>query len=112
MNKPKTPITPAALRGQMVDVLDRFRRGEASKADVEEATRALRASSAKMRSEARMLKAMLSLQTADDSRGRPPLPDADVMKPVSIYMKAAQREKLQRLGGAPWVRKKIDQAKE
>lgn len=34
------------------------------------------------------------------------------MVPVSIKMRPAQRDKLQRLGGAPWVRKKIDQAKE
>ena len=34
------------------------------------------------------------------------------MVPVTVKMQPAQREKLQRLGGAPWVRKKIDQAKE
>lgn len=34
------------------------------------------------------------------------------MKPVSIKMTDAQKEKLVRLGGAPWVRKKIDGAKE
>lgn len=34
------------------------------------------------------------------------------MVPVTIKLEPAQKEKLQRLGGAPWVRKKIDQAKE
>jgi len=34
------------------------------------------------------------------------------MKPVSIKMTNAQRDKLKKLGGAPWVREKIDKAKE
>lgn len=34
------------------------------------------------------------------------------MRVVSIKMTDEQKEKLARLGGAPWVRKKIDQAKE
>jgi hypothetical protein len=34
------------------------------------------------------------------------------MIPVSVKMRPDQREKLKRLGGAPWVRKKIDQARE
>lgn len=34
------------------------------------------------------------------------------MVPVTVNMRPAQREKLRRLGGAPWVRKKIDQAPE
>ena len=34
------------------------------------------------------------------------------MIPVSIKMKPAQRDKLLRLGGSPWVRERIDQAKE
>jgi hypothetical protein len=41
-----------------------------------------------------------------------PKPEGEVMEPVSIYMKPAQRERLQRLGGAPWVRDRIDKAKE
>lgn len=32
--------------------------------------------------------------------------------PVTIKLSEAQKEKLQRLGGAPWVREKIDKAKE
>lgn len=34
------------------------------------------------------------------------------MVPVTIKMQPAQREKLTRLGGAPWVRNAIDKAKE
>ena len=43
--------------------------------------------------------------------GRKPEGD-EAMVPVTLKMQPAQREKLQRLGGAAWVRKKIDQAKE
>lgn len=32
--------------------------------------------------------------------------------PIAIRMTTGQRDKLGRLGGAPWVRKKIDKAKE
>lgn len=45
-------------------------------------------------------------------RGRPRLPDGEVMVPVMVKMKPAQKDKLQRLGGAPWVRDRIDRAKE
>lgn len=45
-------------------------------------------------------------------RGRPLLPEDEVMAPVTIYLKPSQRVKLQRLGGAAWVRQKIDGAKE
>lgn len=31
---------------------------------------------------------------------------------VGVKMKPAQRDKLKRLGGAPWVRESIDKAKE
>jgi hypothetical protein len=44
--------------------------------------------------------------------GRKPLPEGEAMVPVTVKMQPSQREKLQRLGGSPWVRKKIDQAKE
>ena len=33
------------------------------------------------------------------------------MKPVTIKLNDAQREKLPKLGGAAWVRQKIDKAK-
>ena len=45
------------------------------------------------------------------ARGRPPLPEGEAMVPVMVKMKPAQKEKLQRLGGAPWLRQKIDRAK-
>jgi hypothetical protein len=45
-------------------------------------------------------------------RGRPPLLEDEAMVPVTVYMKSAQREKLRRLGGAPWVRERINQARE
>lgn len=32
--------------------------------------------------------------------------------PVTVKLEPAQKAKLQRLGGAPWVRQQIDQAKE
>lgn len=51
--------------------------------------------------------------TAEEAvRGRPPLPEEEAMVPVTVYMKPAQREKLRRLGGAPWVRERINQARE
>ena len=34
------------------------------------------------------------------------------MVPVTLKMLPKQKEKLTRLGGAPWLRKKIDDAKE
>ncbi|MDB5957700.1 hypothetical protein [Ramlibacter sp.] len=43
--------------------------------------------------------------------GRKPLGEEPTVI-VAIRMLPEQREKLQRLGGAPWLRKKIDQAKE
>lgn len=45
-------------------------------------------------------------------RGRPPLPEGEAMVPVMVKMKPAQKEKLARLGGAPWMRDRIDKAKE
>lgn len=44
--------------------------------------------------------------------GRKPKEESEAMVPVSIKMKAEQKEKLARLGGAPWVRDKIDRARE
>lgn len=43
--------------------------------------------------------------------GRPRERD-EPMVPFTMKLEPTQKEKLQRLGGAPWVRKKIDQAKE
>jgi hypothetical protein len=44
--------------------------------------------------------------------GRKPLPEGEALVPVTIKMKPTQKDKLQRLGGAPWVRQKIDRAQE
>ena len=45
-------------------------------------------------------------------QGRKPLTEGEVLLSVSIKMSAQQREKLGRLGGALWVRNKIDKARE
>lgn len=39
------------------------------------------------------------------------MPEGEAMVPVTVKMMPAQREKLAMLGGAPWVRQKIDKAK-
>jgi len=49
---------------------------------------------------------------AGRGQGRKPLsPDAPTI-PVSIKMTTDQRDKLGRLGGSPWVRARIDKARE
>lgn len=48
---------------------------------------------------------------AGRGQGRKPLEEGEAMRPVSIKMSLSQREKLAQLGGAPWVRNKIDKAK-
>lgn len=40
--------------------------------------------------------------------GRKPLVDGTTTVPVTLRLTTPQRDKLQRLGGAPWVRNKID----
>lgn len=44
--------------------------------------------------------------------GRKPLAAGEETVTVSIRVTVAQREKLERLGGAKWVRDRIDRAKE
>lgn len=45
--------------------------------------------------------------------GRPAqVAGAPATSPITIKLSEAQKDKLQRLGGAPWVREKIDKAKE
>jgi hypothetical protein len=46
------------------------------------------------------------------SPGRKPLSEGVKTIGVTLKMTVVQREKLARLGGAPWVREKIDKAKE
>ncbi len=45
-------------------------------------------------------------------QGRPPVKAGEETVTVSLRMTPAQREKLERLGGAKWVRDRIDRAKE
>jgi hypothetical protein len=45
-------------------------------------------------------------------QGRPPVKAGEETITVSLRMTPAQREKLSRLGGAKWVRERIDRAKE
>lgn len=45
-------------------------------------------------------------------QGRPPVKAGEETVTVSLRMTQAQREKLESLGGAKWVRDRIDRAKE
>ncbi len=49
---------------------------------------------------------------AGRGQGRHPVKAGEETVTVSLRMTAAQREKLERLGGAKWVRDRIDRAKE
>jgi len=49
---------------------------------------------------------------AGRGQGRKPETPGVPMVPVTLKMLPKQKEKLSRLGGAPWVRKKIDEEKE
>ncbi len=49
---------------------------------------------------------------AGRGQGRKPKEVSEAMVPVSIKMSDEQRAKLLRLGGAPWVRDRIDKARE
>lgn len=48
---------------------------------------------------------------AGRGQGRKPLA-GEAMVPVSVKMTHEQREKLHRLGGSPWLRARIDKARE
>jgi hypothetical protein len=48
---------------------------------------------------------------AGRGQGRKPKDHSDAKKPVTIRLDEEQREKLVRLGGAPWIRERIDKAK-
>lgn len=45
-------------------------------------------------------------------QGRKPLLGDEPMVGITVKVSVAQRDKLGRLGGAPWVRDRIDKAKE
>lgn len=53
-----------------------------------------------------------SLGGARPGSGRKPIAEGSVTVPVTVKLTPPQREKLKRLGGAPWVRERIDKAKE
>lgn len=60
------------------------------------------------------MKTIASMSYSDQpmlSRGRPKSIDGTPVK-VTLRLSEEQREKLDRLGGAAWVRKKIEQAQE
>jgi hypothetical protein len=59
-----------------------------------------------------MLKKLSGRGGAGRGQGRKPLLEGEALQPVSIKMSVPQREKLVRLGGAPWVRSRIDKARE
>ena len=49
---------------------------------------------------------------ATKSRGRPRIEEGQETFPVTVRMTGGQKEKLDRLGGSPWMRSKIDKARE
>lgn len=59
-----------------------------------------------------MEKKLVGRGGAGRGQGRNPLAEGEAMIPVNINMLPAQKEKLKGLGGAPWVREKIDKARE
>ena len=50
--------------------------------------------------------------TIKRGRGRPKLATGEETVPFVVRVTLSQRDKLQRLGGAKWVRSRIDRAKE
>lgn len=48
---------------------------------------------------------------AGRGQGRKPAHPDGAMVPVTVKMTVQQKDKLQELGGAPWVRERIDKAK-
>lgn len=51
------------------------------------------------------------MSAAKPRRGRPPLDPADVADvKINVRLTQAQREKVDALGGAPWIRAAIDAA--
>lgn len=51
-------------------------------------------------------------QPAQKTRGRPAIQAGQETVPITVRLTTAQRDKLQRLGGAQWVRSKIDKARD
>lgn len=59
-----------------------------------------------------MTKALTGRGGPGRGQGRKPLPEGEAMVTTTVKLKPAQREKLNRLGGSPWVRDRIDKARE
>ncbi len=59
-----------------------------------------------------MVKKLIGRGGPGRGQGRKPINEGEVMVPISLKLLPAQKEKLQRLGGAAWVRLKIDQTRE
>jgi hypothetical protein len=53
-----------------------------------------------------------TLGGAGRGQGRKPLKEGEETVTISIRLTTAQKTKLARLGGAPWLRERIDKAKE
>lgn len=54
---------------------------------------------------------MATKKLTERKAGRPRIEEGADTVPVTLRMTHAQREKLGKLGGPPWVRQKIDKAK-
>jgi hypothetical protein len=52
------------------------------------------------------------MRRAGRGQGRKPVKQGEETVTVSLRMTASQRDKLTRLGGAEWVRQRIDKARE
>lgn len=55
---------------------------------------------------------MSKKQPAQKTRGRPAIQAGEGTVPITIRLTTTQRDKLQRLGGAQWVRSRIDKARD
>jgi hypothetical protein len=72
------------------------------------------ACAAKIRARNDLGKLILATMTRppnDRGQGRKPLPEASKLVVGSIRLSPAQWEKLERLGGAAWLRERIDRAR-
>lgn len=58
------------------------------------------------------MKSVQSRGGAGRGQGRKPLSEEEPTVVFTVKMTVTQREKLSRLGGGAWVRRKIDQARE
>jgi hypothetical protein len=57
------------------------------------------------------INSMATTQPPKRPAGRPRREDGEKTVPIAVRVTEAQKAKLEKLGGAPWVREKIDKAK-